>query len=99
MTMILRTKHSSGFHLGPLPFLIYVNDMPEAVKSNLLLYTDDSCLKYQYKDIRKIGQILKKDFENICNWFVDNKLSVHFGDDKTKSILFASNGTAKNICN
>ena len=71
--------------------------MPEAVKSNLLLYTDDSCLKYQYKDIRKIGQILKKDFENICNWFVDNKLSVHFGDDKTKSILFASNGTAKNI--
>ena len=24
------------------------------------------------------------------DWFVDNKLSIHFGEDKTKSILFAS---------
>ena len=26
----------------------------------------------------------------ICDWFVDNKLSIHFGEDKTKSILFSS---------
>ena len=32
----------------------------------------------------------KKDFESICDWFVNNKLSIHFGDDKTKSILFAT---------
>ena len=33
---------------------------------------------------------LTKDFSNICDWFVDNKLSIHFGEDKTKSILFSS---------
>ena len=33
-----------GSILGPLLFLIYVNDMPQAVKSNLFLYADDSCL-------------------------------------------------------
>ena len=27
---------------------------------------------------------------NICDWFVDNKLSIHFGEDKTKSILFCT---------
>ena len=27
---------------------------------------------------------------NICEWFVDNKLSIHFGEDKTKSILFCT---------
>ena len=32
---------------------------------------------------------LNKDFNNICNWFVDNKLSIHLGEDKTKCILFA----------
>ena len=25
-----------------------------------------------------------------CDWFVDNKFSIHFGEDKTKSILFRS---------
>ena len=33
---------------------------------------------------------LTKDFSNICHWFVDIKLSIHFGVDKTKSILFSS---------
>ena len=33
---------------------------------------------------------LTKDFSNIRDWFVDNKLSIHFAEDKTKSILFSS---------
>ena len=32
------------------------------------------------------------------DWFIDKKLSIHFGEDKTKSILFASTQRAKNIC-
>ena len=79
-----------GSILGPLLFLIYVNEMPQAVKSNLFLYADDSCLMYQHKDVSEIEEQLNKDFENVCDWFVDNKLSIHFGEDKTKSILFAS---------
>ena len=58
--------------------------MPQAVKSKLLLYGDDSCLMSQEEDIAKIKKILTEDFENICDWFVDNKLSTYFGDDKTK---------------
>ena len=64
--------------------------MPQAVKSNLLLYADNSCLMYQHKNIAKIEKILNEDFENICDWFVDNKLSIRFGDDKTKQIIFVS---------
>ena len=77
-----------GSILGPLLFLIYVNDMRQAVKSNLLLCANDSCLMYQHKDIAKIEKMLNKDFKDICGWFVDNKLSVPFRDDKNKSILF-----------
>ena len=64
--------------------------MPQAVESDLFLYADDSCLFFQDKDINKINQQLNKDFHNLCNWFIDNKLSIHFGEDKTKCILFAS---------
>ena len=31
---------------------------------------------------------LTKDLINICDWFVDNKLSIQFGECKTKLILF-----------
>ena len=68
-----------GSILEPLLFLIYVNDMPQAVKSNLFLYADDSCLMYRHRDVNQIEKQLNNDFENICNWFVDNKLSIHFG--------------------
>ena len=86
-----------GSILGPLLFLIYINNTPQAVTSNLLLYADNSCILYQHKDIVQIEKRLNKDFENLCNWFVDNKLSIHFGEDKTKSILFASKRRVKNI--
>ena len=26
----------------------------------------------------------------MCDWFVENKLSIHFGKDKTKTIVFGS---------
>ena len=79
-----------GSILGPLKFLIYVNDIPQAVKSNVFLYTEDSCFIYHHRDVEEIEKQLNKDFWNVCDWFVDNKLRIHFGEDKTKSILFAS---------
>ena len=86
-----------GSILGPLLFLINVNDMPQAVKSNLFLYAGDSCLIFQGKDVIEIENQLNGDFTNICEWFVDNRLSIHFGEDKTKSILFASKRKIKKV--
>ena len=56
-----------------------------------------SCFMYQHKDITIIEKVLNEDFENISDWFVENKLSIHFGDDKTKPVLFASKRRAKKI--
>ena len=80
-----------GSILGPLLFLLYVNDIPQAVDCELFLYADDSCLVYQHRAIEKN---LNNNFSSICNWFVNNKLRIHFGEDKTKCILF---GTKKRL--
>ena len=32
---------------------------------------------------------LTKNLSNICDWFVDNKLSIHLGEDKTKLRYFS----------
>ena len=87
-----------GSFLGPLLFLIYVKDMPQAIKSTLLLYADDSCILYQHKEVDEHKKHLNKDLRiSICDWFADNKLGIHFGEDKTKSIFFASKRRSKNV--
>ena len=86
-----------GSILGPLVFLIYVNDMPQAVKSNFFLYADGSCLVFQEKYVIEIKKKINEGFANICEWFVDNILSIHFGEDKTKSILFAPKRKIKRV--
>ena len=83
--------------LGPLLFLLYINDMPQAVDCDLFLYADDTCLLFQHKDLERIKEELTKNFSNICDWFVDRKLSIHFGEDKTKSILFSTKNKTRKI--
>ena len=81
---------SQGSILGPLLFFIYVNDMSMTVKSYLFLYVDGTCLVFQRKNVKDIKKQLNEDFPNIRDWSVDNKLSIHFGEDKTNSSLFSS---------
>ena len=39
--------------------------------------------------LKKIGNVLNKEISSLWQWFVDNKVSIHFIKDKTKSILFS----------
>ena len=56
----------------------------------MFLYADDSYLVFHGKDVIEIEKQLKGNFTKICQWFVDNRISIHFGKDKTTSIIFAS---------
>ena len=88
--------------LGPLLFLLYIDDLSQAVVSDSLLYADDTCIVFQHKRETEIEKQLirdfssvcdwfvERDFSSVCDWFVDNKLSIHFGQGKTKSILFGT---------
>ena len=62
--------------------------MPQAVDCELLLYADGTYLIFQHKDITETESALNKSFSMLCDWFVDNKLSIYFGENKKKSILF-----------
>ena len=71
--------------------------MSQAVKCSIFPYADDTCLVCQHKDVDEIEKQLNKEFESICDWFIDNKLSIHFGNDKTKSIFFAAKLKKKEV--
>ena len=83
--------------LGPLLFLIYNNDVTQAVDSELLLYADDTCLVFQHRNKKTIEENLNRDFSTLVDWFVDNRLSIHFGEDKIKSILFSPKHRSKSL--
>ena len=60
-----------------------MNDMPLAVKTNLFLYADNTCITFQRKDVIEIEKKFNGDFKSICEYFVDNRLSIYIGEDKT----------------
>ena len=70
-----------GSILGPLLFLIYVNDMKAAVQCKLMLYADDSALLVSGKDMSEIEETLSMELTSVSEWLTDNKLSLHL--DKT----------------
>ena len=62
--------------------------MKTALKNcDLYLYADDACILYSHQNVNFFEINLNHDFNNLCEWLIDNKLSIHFGEDKTKSIL------------
>ena len=86
-----------GSFLGPLIFHLYVNGMSNSVDCALLLYADDSCLVFTGPDVKTIKTNLNRNFNSVCDWFGENKLSIHFGEEKTKSIIFGSRKKLTNI--
>ena len=74
----------------PFLFTLYRNDLQQSLSdAGSYLLEDDTCIFYQHEEAEKIENILIKEFSSLCQWFIDNKLSIHFGEDKTKSILFS----------
>ena len=68
-----------------------------AIKCNLFLYADDTCLVFQNKMVNDIEKQLNKDFENINYCFADIKLTIHFEKGKILSIRFASIRNIKKV--
>ena len=64
--------------------------MPQAAKCDLFLYADDTCLTFQNENVKEIEDQLNLNFSSLFDWFIDNKLSIHLGEDKTKSIVFGN---------
>ena len=48
---------AQGSVLGPLIFLLYVNDMSNSIDCDLFLYADDSCLVFTGPDVKTIEKI------------------------------------------
>ena len=78
-----------GSCLGPLLFLVYINDLPQAVlDSNVSMYADDTSLCYQSHDMTRLNEAINSDLTKLDTWLQGNKLSLNVA--KTHSMLISS---------
>ena len=71
-----------GSVLGPLLFLIYINDITEHIHSNVKLFADDTSLHIEFDSIETASAALTEDMQRIQSW-ADQWL-VKFSPTKTK---------------
>ena len=83
---ITRVGVPQGSVLGPLLFLVFINDITENIQSHIKLFADDAMLYLDVEDHTKAAQILNQDLQNIYAW--SQKWLVNFNAKKTESLIF-----------
>ena len=77
-----------GSCLGPLLFLVYINDLPKVVENcTVAMYADDTGLYYRGASLAQLNEIINKDLESLEHWLKGIKLSLNVVKTVSMNIL------------
>ncbi len=84
-----KIKHGvpQGSILGPLLFLLYINDIANC--SSILsfyLFADDTTIFFSHKNFQTLQQTINNELAHVSNWLIANKLSLNVG--KSNALVF-----------
>ena len=81
-----------GSELGLVLFIIYTNDLPNAlIESKRILFADDTTVYYSSRNITNIFHKINNDLNSLEDWFMANKLSLNIS--KTNYMVFPAQPT------
>jgi hypothetical protein len=79
-----------GSILGPILFLCYINDLPNATDLDTFLFADDTSGLKSGKNLNELIEHCNTELQKMANWFRANKMCVN--TSKTKYIIFHTKG-------
>ena len=80
-----------GSILGPLLFIVLMNDLPTMVKKcKILMYADDTVLFYGDKDSTAIQEVLTNEANRAASWIRENNLALNLKKGKTEFVLYGA---------
>ena len=85
--MTIKSGVPQGSVLGPLLFILYINDIQNCSKLiSLVLFADDTNILHSHTCLKTLNEIIQIEMNKITDWLNANKLSIN--TVKTKFILF-----------
>ena len=86
-TDVMKFGVPQGSVLGPLLFLIYINDLRNAIHNSIVHhFADDTNLLYVNKSLKVIQNKINKDLKSLVTWLRANKISLNAS--KTEMLIF-----------
>ena len=77
-----------GSILGPLLFLIFINDLPLSNALDTFIYADDTSALTTGTNIEETGVFVNEQLQNLINWLRSNELCIN--SNKTKIMIFSN---------